>query len=109
MLAKGLGGDKDPVQAVRWYRTSAGQGDPNGLASLGVSYMTGTGVPQDPAEAVRLFRAAPRKDHRSRRTIWASGVARDDREAVEWSAALPDEAMHRHSGISASPLRLAEA
>ena len=39
------------TEAVRWYRLAADQGGADGMFSLGVMYLDGTGVPQDDVQA----------------------------------------------------------
>ena len=46
---------KDPVEAVKWFRKSADQGDPGAQWLLGVCYMDGGGVLKDPVEAYAYF------------------------------------------------------
>ena len=46
---------KDFVEAERWYRLSAEQGDPFAQASLGILYRFGKGIPQDYVEAFMWF------------------------------------------------------
>ena len=45
-------------EGVEWLRKSADAGCPDGQYSLGSAYERGTGLPQDKAEALRLFRLA---------------------------------------------------
>ena len=55
----GYGGvDKDLIEAVKWYRLSADQGDAEGQYQLAFAYMTGQGVKQDSAKSKRLHRLA---------------------------------------------------
>ena len=51
------------VEAVRWYRMAAEQGDATALYNLGVMYTNGEGVLADAAEAVRWYRMAAREGH----------------------------------------------
>ncbi|RMG06616.1 MAG: hypothetical protein D6731_25320 [Planctomycetota bacterium] len=54
---------RDPVEAVRWYRRGAEQGDLTCLRRLGELLVRGDGVPADPAEGYRLLlRAAEHGD-----------------------------------------------
>ena len=46
------------AQAVQWYRKAADQGHAGAQDSLGYSYGSGQGVPQDSTEAVKWFRKA---------------------------------------------------
>ena len=43
------------LKAVKWYRLSAEQGDPDAQNDLGMSYMEGEGVPQDNTYAHMWF------------------------------------------------------
>jgi carboxyl-terminal processing protease len=61
---------KDYADALRWFKTAADEGRPDGLAGLGVLYGLGLGVPANDNTAVRLFRkAAPNTD-----TPWVGDV-----------------------------------
>jgi S1-C subfamily serine protease len=56
--ALGIGVSKDDVEAAKWYRRSAMQGDSFGEESMGRIYETGTGVPQDYVQAYKWFNLA---------------------------------------------------
>ena len=45
--AKGEGVEKDPAEAVKWYRKAAEQGNAAAQYNLGVCYYNGQGVAQD--------------------------------------------------------------
>jgi TPR repeat protein len=51
MLAAGRGVAKDDVEAARWYRKAAEQGQPMAQASLGACYLYGLGVEKDSVQA----------------------------------------------------------
>ena len=53
MYGNGRGVPQDEVEAVRWFRLAAEQGNAEAQLYLGVMYSNGRGVPQDDAEAVR--------------------------------------------------------
>ena len=53
---RGQGLPQDDVEAARWYRLAADQGDADAQDALGLMYLNGLGVGQDHAEAARLFR-----------------------------------------------------
>jgi TPR repeat protein len=54
-----LGVDRDPVEAVRWWRRGAEAGDADGQAMLAAALHLGLGVERNPIEAfVWLTRAA---------------------------------------------------
>ena len=42
---------KDDAEALKWYRLSAGQGDPGAQFNLGVIYANGQGVARDYVQA----------------------------------------------------------
>ncbi len=56
LYAKGEGVDRDPVQALHWFRAAAEQGESYGQFALGYVYEHGLGAPSDPAAAVRWYR-----------------------------------------------------
>jgi TPR repeat protein len=49
---------KDFLEAERWYRLAANQGDPFAQASLGILYRFGKGVPRDYVQAYMWFHLA---------------------------------------------------
>lgn len=51
----GQGVDKDPVQAVRWYRLAAAQGHGGAQFNLGGMYFEGLGVKRDLVRATMWF------------------------------------------------------
>jgi len=51
MYANGEGVPKDSVQAVKWFRKAAEQGDADSQFNLGVMYANGEGVPKDSVTA----------------------------------------------------------
>jgi hypothetical protein len=52
---------RDFAQAAHWYRLSAEQGDPFAMASLGLLYRFGKGVPLDRIQAYKWLELAVRK------------------------------------------------
>jgi uncharacterized protein len=62
-LAGEAGVPKDLVEALKWYRKSAEQGNAGAQSILGVAYARGEGVPKDSAEAVTWYRRAAAQDH----------------------------------------------
>ena len=48
LYAKGEGVDKDPVQALHWFRAAAEQGESYGQFALGYVYEHGLGGPPEP-------------------------------------------------------------
>lgn len=59
----GEGVEHDQVEAVKWYRMAAEQGDATAQNNLGDAYHLGKGVEQDQVEAVRWFRMAAEQFH----------------------------------------------
>ena len=55
---KAEGVPEDHVEAARWYRMAAEQGDVQAQFNLAEMYSTGEGVPEDDAEAARWYRMA---------------------------------------------------
>eukprot|EP00171_Calliarthron_tuberculosum_P010245 IDg10245t1 len=50
--------EKDPEQAVRWWRVSAALGNPVAMFNLGVMYMQGNGCDMDPITGIQWFQRA---------------------------------------------------
>lgn len=90
---------KDYVEAERWYRRAANQGEPYAQASLGILFRFGKGVPQDLAQAHMWFSLAANRttgaDRESILELLHSTAARMDpkqvsealRRAQEWKPA----------------------
>jgi len=55
--------NQDYVQAVKWYRLAAEQGDAVGAYGLGIRYIEGQGIPQDNAQAEKWFKVAAEAGH----------------------------------------------
>jgi TPR repeat protein len=49
---------EDTVEAAKWYRKAAEQGDDEAQHNLGVCYEYGRGVTEDKVEAVKWYRKA---------------------------------------------------
>ena len=56
---------KSDAKAVALYRLAAAAGHAGALFNLGICFRDGLGVPQDLAEAARLWRQAADKGHTS--------------------------------------------
>jgi len=86
MYDTGLGAHKDKVEAKRWYRKAAEQGDPTAQSNLGVMYEKD----YDYSEAVKLYREAAEQgnaDAQNRLGIMyekGKGVTKDYTEAIKW-------------------------
>lgn len=88
---KGEGVEKDPKQAVEWFRRSAAHGFPNAQLALAICLEQGTGTPVDLKEAFKWFRAAARQGNFKAQLLLMSayaegkgGVERSAREALTW-------------------------
>ena len=53
----------DEVEAARWYRKAADQGQKTAQFNLGLMYQSGRGVPKDEAEAIKWFNKAAEQGH----------------------------------------------
>ncbi len=66
----GKGVDKDPVEAVKWFRKAAQQSHPRGLYHLGFCHYAGVGVKKDKLEAVKWWtKAVVMGDDMSKQTL----------------------------------------
>jgi TPR repeat protein len=79
----------DFVEAVKWYRKAAEQGDLNGQAALGVMYAFGHGVPRDDGAAFTWYLAAAEQGSALAQSnlgalYLAGGVRQDYAEAMKW-------------------------
>jgi TPR repeat protein len=78
---------KDAVEAVKWYRKAAEQGDTDAQFRIGVSYYDGEGVAKDAVEAVKWYRKAAEQGLADAQTNLGNcyyngeGVAKDAVEA----------------------------
>jgi len=78
------------VEAIKWFRKAAEQGDAEGQRCLGWMYSNGEGVPQDYAEAITWFRRAAEQGDAAAQNILGQmyadgvGVLKDNVEALKW-------------------------
>jgi hypothetical protein len=72
---------QDGLEAVRYYRLAAEQGDAGAQFSLGECFERGEGVAQDLAEAVRHYRLAAAQEDELSGNDLASAMAACDRIA----------------------------
>ena len=88
---------QDFVEAERWFRLAAGQGNGAAQVVLGRMYADGRGIPPDEAEAVRWFRLAADQGYiigqRSLGVLYRDGrgVLRNFPEAVRWFRRAADQ------------------
>ena len=86
----GFGVEKDPKEAVNWYRKAAEQGNAWAQFSLGDCYYNGIGVEKDPQEAVKWYRKSAEQGNAWAQFILGNcyyngeGVEKDPKEAVKW-------------------------
>ena len=94
---QGLGVNKDPAQAVRWFRKAADTGNRDAIFQLATMYEQGRGVPQDPKLALDWYRkAALLGDGDSqvklgRAFLEGKGVDRNEGEASAWFQRAADQ------------------
>jgi len=87
---RGRGVERDPVQAVHWYRKGAEVGSGLAMTNLGVCYERGRGVERDPAQAADWYRkGAQAGDGGAIINLGlccarGKGVERDPAQAVHW-------------------------
>ncbi len=63
MYGRGTGVPKDDVEAVKWFRKAAEQGEAPAQWNLGVMYTFGKGVPEDYVEACAWLSIAATNGH----------------------------------------------
>lgn len=82
--------DRDPAQALRWYRTAAEHGHVLAALNTGVLYDSGSGVPRDAVAAAFWYRKAAEADNgRAAYNLGllyenGDGVPRDQKQALVW-------------------------
>ena len=88
---------EDYVEAVKWYRLSAEQGDAKAQFALGALYTHGAGVPQNDTEAMKWYRLSAKQGlaeaQYSLGVMYANGegVPENDTEAVKWYRLAADK------------------
>jgi TPR repeat protein len=117
----GRGVPQNHLEAVRWFRLAAIQGNAYAQMLLGVRYSGGINVPQDHAEAVKWFRMAAAQGDTSGQFLLGRayadglGVPQDHVKAHMWLnlAAIKGHADYAKSrdyvGASMTPQQIAEA
>lgn len=87
---QGIGVERDPGMAARWFADSANAGNPAGMSNYGRLLEQGRGLPANPEEAARWFDQAARKDQPEAQFNLGflyehgRGVPRDDAAAAAW-------------------------
>jgi hypothetical protein len=90
MYANGRGVEKDYVEAVKWYRKAAEQGDAKAQLNLGASYAKGDGVNKDTVQATKWYRKAAEQGEvvaqaaLGARYFLGEGVPKNYMEAYKW-------------------------
>jgi TPR repeat protein len=56
MYYEGDGTHADKVEAAKWYRLAAAQGDANSQTIIGLMCATGDGIQKDPVEALKWLK-----------------------------------------------------
>jgi len=91
MYWKGLGCEKDPVEALKWLKKGAQKGDADAENNLGFLYFQGMGIKEDDAEALKWFKKAAAQGLASaERNLGlmygrgAEGVHKDYAQSLEW-------------------------
>ena len=104
MYENGWGVQKDFVEAVKWYRKAADQGNAAGQRRLGNVYVSGRGVPEDFVEAMKWYRKAADQNDAGAQSMlglrYEEGLSesreyeewmRDRIEAVKWHRLAADQ------------------
>ena len=63
LFESGLGTEKNPIEAAKWYAQAAAQGHASAQFNLGMMYTDGRGVRRDDTTAANYFRMAARQGH----------------------------------------------
>jgi TPR repeat protein len=63
MYAQGLGVGRDDIEAVKWWRAAAEQGDAFAQYNLGLAYANAQGVAKNVADAAKWYRLAADQGH----------------------------------------------
>ena len=104
---------RDYVEALRWYRCAAEQGDPEAQNDLGSMYLNGFGVAKDATEAARWYRKSAEQGvamamfHFALRCLHGDGVERDDAEAVLWLSKAAEQGHIAATGLLGTCYRFA--
>jgi TPR repeat protein len=87
---------EDAVEAVRLYRLAADQGYVFGQSFLGVMYMIGEGVPEDPVLAYMWFNLAAAQGNETAQSNKAQAESRMTREQIAEAQRLSREWLEAH-------------
>ncbi len=87
---KGYGVEKDPEQAIKWYRKACEQNDAQAQCNLGKCYEKGIGVEKDPNQAIKWYRKACEQNYAEAQNHIGEcyqkgiGVAKNPDLAFQW-------------------------
>jgi TPR repeat protein len=104
LYVEGRGVQQNDVEAIRWFRVAAEQGDAYAQCGLGTEmYVGGHGVEPDYSEALKWYRKSAEQGYPYAQFMLGEmyrgglGVERDDAEALKWfrKAAEQDDASAR--------------
>jgi hypothetical protein len=90
MYDKSRGVPQDYVEAVKWYRKAAAQGNAIAQNKMGIMYDKGFGVPKDYTEAIKWYRKSAEQGHGSSQFnlgllfVKGQGVPQDYVQAHKW-------------------------
>jgi len=122
LFERGLDGQPDPVEALRWYRMAASQGSAEAKYNIGRIYAAGGAIERDMTQASYFWLEAADAGHAPSMYnvgvmyYQGTGVDRDTQQAEEWfrRAAVAGFANAQHMlgemkrrGINGSPDRVA--
>ena len=80
----------DEIEAAKWFRKAAEQGEPTAQSWLGELYCMGSGVPKDTAEGIKWYRKSAEQGNANAQCdlggcyCRGEGVPQDYTEAVKW-------------------------
>lgn len=96
---EGLGGARDYLAAMAWYRQAADKGDSDAQNQIGYLYSNAFGVKQDWNEALAWYRKAAESGNATAQhnLAWryknGEGVKRNDRQSAAWFAKSAKQGM----------------
>ena len=94
---EGAGVEKDPAEAVKWFRNAAEQGHAAAQNSLAICYDKGIGTAQNQPEAVNWWRIAAENGDAAAQVSFGdcldtgNGVTEDSSEAAKWFRAAAEQ------------------
>jgi hypothetical protein len=101
MYQNGQGVAQDDVEAARWYRNAADQGEAAAQSGLGIMYQNGQGVPQDDAEAMKWYRkAADQGDATAKKNLKAYDRSAWLRESAKKSISFLAPTVEQRLGLA---------